>query len=189
MRGLHAKLATESGVTSHAVAAALGHTSFAVTSRHYVGAAVTRRSANRRTLRVLRGAGGAVTRDASEFTAVKNEAAAPEAGAAKSNYISYLLVRGRGLEPRWLLTASTSKENGPTSPKDFARLERQETSRTASERRIPVACDQNPGVAESDDSSDQIAAALATAVQVWRRNPDPRALRRALFELLRLLDG
>ncbi|HVV52607.1 MAG TPA: hypothetical protein VHO06_23275, partial [Polyangia bacterium] len=108
MRGLHAKLATESGVTSHAVAAALGHTSFAVTSRHYVGAAVTRRSANRRTLRVLRGAGGAVTRDASEFTAVKNEAAAPEAGAAKSNYISYLLVRGRGLEPRWLLTASTS---------------------------------------------------------------------------------
>jgi integrase len=69
MRGLHAKLATESGVTSHAVAAALGHTSFAVTARHYVGAAVTRRSANRRTLRVLRGAGGAVTRAASEFTA------------------------------------------------------------------------------------------------------------------------
>jgi hypothetical protein len=97
-------------------------------------------------------------------------------------------VRGRGLEPRWLLTASTSKEGDPASPKDFARLERQKTSRTASERRIPVACDQNPGEGRSKDSPDQIAAALADAAQVWRGNPDPRALRRALFELLRMLD-
>jgi hypothetical protein len=46
---------------------------------------MTRRSANRRTLRVLRGAGEAVTRDASEFTAGKSKAAAPEDEAAKSN--------------------------------------------------------------------------------------------------------
>jgi len=85
MRGLHAKLATESGVTSHVVAAALGHTSFVVTARHYVGAAATRRSAHRRSLEVLRNSEAAVTRDASEFTAAKNEAAAPEDGAAKSN--------------------------------------------------------------------------------------------------------
>ena len=88
MRGLHAKLATESGVTSHAVAAALGHTSFAVTARHYVGADVTRTSVNRRTLRVLRGSGRAVTRTASEFTAPAKEETAPEVGAAKSKQIA-----------------------------------------------------------------------------------------------------
>jgi integrase len=36
LRGLHATLASGFGATSHAVAAALGHTSFALTARHYV---------------------------------------------------------------------------------------------------------------------------------------------------------
>ena len=77
MRGLHAKLATERGVTSHAVAAALGHTSFVVTAQHDVGAAVTRGSDTRRTLRVLGGTGEAVARAASEFTAGKKASGGP----------------------------------------------------------------------------------------------------------------
>jgi integrase len=72
MRGLHATLATEAGVSGHAVAANLGHTTFVVTgsalrrardrSRGSV-AEVARRSANTRT---------AVTRTASRFTATGN---------------------------------------------------------------------------------------------------------------------
>src|SRR5438552_7417822 len=47
-------------------------------------------------------------------------------------------VRGRGLEPRWLLTASTSSGAGPSSVKNSAGLERQEASGSGTERRIPV---------------------------------------------------
>jgi integrase len=36
LRGLHATLATEAGVSSHAVASALGHTSPVVTAAHYL---------------------------------------------------------------------------------------------------------------------------------------------------------
>jgi hypothetical protein len=35
MRGLHATLAVKAGITSHAVASALGHTSFSTTARSY----------------------------------------------------------------------------------------------------------------------------------------------------------
>lgn len=49
LRGLHASLAVESGATSAAVAAALGHGSFAVTARHYAQADAV---ANAKTSRV-----------------------------------------------------------------------------------------------------------------------------------------
>ncbi len=43
LRGLHATLATEAGVSSHAVASALGHTSPVVTQAHYIKEGTTRR--------------------------------------------------------------------------------------------------------------------------------------------------
>ena len=45
----------------------------------------TRRSAHRRSLEVLRNSEAAVTHDTSEFTGARNEAAAPEVGAARSD--------------------------------------------------------------------------------------------------------
>lgn len=50
LRGLHATLATEAGVTSHAVAAALGHLSPAVTHAHYIEGGARRRAHSKRVL-------------------------------------------------------------------------------------------------------------------------------------------
>jgi integrase len=55
LRGLHATLASGFGATSHAVAAALGHTSFAVTARHYVDGDTPERARSRRSRDVLSG--------------------------------------------------------------------------------------------------------------------------------------
>jgi integrase len=55
LRGLHATLASGFGATSHAVAAALGHTSFAVTERHYVDRATLAQARSRRSRAVLSG--------------------------------------------------------------------------------------------------------------------------------------
>ncbi|HEX3679243.1 MAG TPA: hypothetical protein VHU90_05950 [Galbitalea sp.] len=55
LRGLHATLASGFGATSHAVAAALGHTSFAVTARHYVDRDTLERARSRRSRDVLSG--------------------------------------------------------------------------------------------------------------------------------------
>jgi integrase len=56
LRGLHATLASGFGATSHAVAAALGHTSFVVTERHYVDRATLAEARSRRSRDVLSGA-------------------------------------------------------------------------------------------------------------------------------------
>jgi integrase len=48
LRGLHATLATEAGVSAHAVASALGHTSPAVTHAHYIQAGTKHRVSTRR---------------------------------------------------------------------------------------------------------------------------------------------
>ena len=58
MRGLHRTLAAVAGSTSHAVARALGHTSFAFTKRHYVqreALEAAQRSASLAALRVREG--------------------------------------------------------------------------------------------------------------------------------------
>jgi integrase len=57
MRGLHSTLAVDSGVTSHAVAAALGHESFSTTKQSYTKPGAIAHSQQNRVLRVL--AGGA----------------------------------------------------------------------------------------------------------------------------------
>jgi integrase len=48
LRGLHATLATEAGVSAHAVASALGHTTPAVTHAHYIQAGTNQRVSARR---------------------------------------------------------------------------------------------------------------------------------------------
>ena len=55
MRGLHSTLATAAGTTRHAVARALGHTSFAVTKRHYVQREVLETAQRSASLAALRG--------------------------------------------------------------------------------------------------------------------------------------
>jgi integrase len=55
MRGLHSTLAAGFGATGHAVAKALGHTSFAVTKRHYVDREVLENANLRSNLQVLAG--------------------------------------------------------------------------------------------------------------------------------------
>jgi integrase len=53
LRGLHATLAPEAGVSSHAVASALGHTSAAVTHAHYVQPGTTQRMSTKRVTKTL----------------------------------------------------------------------------------------------------------------------------------------
>jgi integrase len=53
MRGLHSDLAAGFGVTGHAVAKALGHTSFSVTKRHYVDRGIVENANLRNSLKVI----------------------------------------------------------------------------------------------------------------------------------------
>ncbi len=55
LRGLWATLAVESGAASHAVAANLGHHSFAVTERHYAQRAAVANAATARVLGMIEG--------------------------------------------------------------------------------------------------------------------------------------
>jgi hypothetical protein len=99
-------------------------------------------------------------------------------------------VRGRGLEPRWLLTASTSSGAGPSNPKDFDGLERQEAPEGGPERRIPVTFDRNSGGEDEGTKAiaDVVAVRLAEAARRWKAERDRRSLRRALLDLLYALD-
>jgi hypothetical protein len=90
-----------------------------------------------------------------------------------------LPVRGGGIEPPWLLTASTS--NGERARDDVISrgYERQETAANGCERRISAACSQN------DPEGDAvITEALREVIDGWERARDRSVLRRALFELL-----
>jgi hypothetical protein len=53
MRGLHATLAVKAGITSHAVASALGHTSFSTTARSYAKPEAVEGAKQRRAMAVL----------------------------------------------------------------------------------------------------------------------------------------
>jgi integrase len=73
MRGLHSTLATGVGVTGHAVAKALGHTSFVVTKRHYVNQDVLEKATLRNTLEMLMAPSPPVTRSENGVTAGPNQ--------------------------------------------------------------------------------------------------------------------
>ena len=55
MRGLHGTLAVDSGITSHAVAAALGHESFKTTAESYAQREAVAGAQQRRALEVMTG--------------------------------------------------------------------------------------------------------------------------------------
>ena len=55
LRGLHSTLATEAGVTAHAIASSLGHTSTIMQQRHYTAPATTERAKQGRAFKVLAG--------------------------------------------------------------------------------------------------------------------------------------
>lgn len=61
LRGLYATLAVESGAVSDAVAASLGHSSFAVTERHYASAAAVHNARTARVENILSDREGAAT--------------------------------------------------------------------------------------------------------------------------------
>ena len=88
-------------------------------------------------------------------------------------------VRGGGIEPPWLLTASTSNHAGASKDAISRTCERQQTSASAQERRISAACSQNP-----PDDDEDIDRLLSTALQTWRRGRDRAELRAYLFGLL-----
>jgi len=95
----------------------------------------------------------------------------------------FQVVRGGGIEPPWLLTASTSSEAERLNTEDSTGVERQDTPESALKRPIPVTCDRNSG------AGDRVAEQLAAVLDQWRRHRDHRQLRRALLGLLQNLDS
>ena len=85
-RGLHATLAVSSGITSHAVAAALGHESFRITARSYARPEAIDSARQDRVLDVL---------ERPATTARGPEADPPPAAPAPAPSIEGGVVRGR----------------------------------------------------------------------------------------------
>jgi integrase len=95
LRGLHATLAVQSGAASHAVAASLGHGSFAVTQRHYAQASSVQNAATARVLSVLDaplGQGEEAARALAERLRARLD------GATRA-HLARLLVEAEGVDP------------------------------------------------------------------------------------------
>jgi hypothetical protein len=92
-------------------------------------------------------------------------------------------VRGGGIEPPWLLTASTSTRQSPPDFNDLAELERQGTSESVPKRHILATCSQN------SEPADLVADRLRDAWRAWAETHEPRELRKVLLAILGLLDG
>lgn len=101
----------------------------------------------------------------------------------------YSSVRGGGqLEPPWLLTASTSNGIEGARPKDFAVLERQQTSESGQKRPILDQLGQN-SVHSLEEAHAAVARALCAALQRWDAGCEARDLRVHLVRLLALLEA
>jgi hypothetical protein len=100
-------------------------------------------------------------------------------------------VRGGGIEPPWLLTASTSTLVDRPNGRVTAASERQQTPASVPERPILVSCDRNDGAQEpgAGDPLDPVSELLEKAVLGWRRRLSPPALRTALLGVLRALSS
>jgi integrase len=98
LRGMHSSLAREAGQTAHAVAAMLGHGSTEVQRRHYLRPGLEREVASAKVRGLLLGPVPTQLVTATTRTVPADESAE---GTEKT-------VRGGGIEPPWLLTASTS---------------------------------------------------------------------------------
>ena len=89
----------------------------------------------------------------------------------------------RGIEPPWLLTASTSTRQSPHDSNNLAELERQGTSESVPKRHILATCSQNA------EPADLVADRLRDAWRAWAETHEPRELRKVLLAILGLLDG
>ena len=97
-------------------------------------------------------------------------------------------LRGGGLEPPWLLTASTSNGIEGARPKDFAALERQQTSESGQKRLILAELGQN-SVHRLEEVRAAVTRALCAAAQRWDSGCEARELRVHLDRLLALLEA
>jgi hypothetical protein len=93
---------------------------------------------------------------------------------------SVFLVELIGIEP----TASRVRWHGDgPAPKDFAGLDRQETSESVPKRPILATCSQNSKAVAL------VSSQLEDARREWNADRDARRLRKALLEIMGLLDG
>ena len=92
------------------------------------------------------------------------------------------VVRGGGLEPPWLLTASTSIQRDGPDFNDLAELQRQETSGSVPERHILA------GHSQNSEAADPVAEGLVDAWRAWAERHEPRELRKVLLAIMGLLD-
>jgi hypothetical protein len=90
-------------------------------------------------------------------------------------------VRGGGIEPPWLLTASTSTRADGARDRKLGTLQRQEPPGSGPERLIPGTV---PGISSGVAEPDRIARELRRAIGVWRMRRDRVALRLAIERLL-----
>jgi integrase len=106
LRGMHSSFAREAGQTAHAVAQALGHTNLTTQRRHYLRPGVEAESDARSVAALLdcmvANTNDPSNRSESDDTEPSNENAGSAANTGDP------AVRGGGIEPPWLLTASTS---------------------------------------------------------------------------------
>jgi hypothetical protein len=90
-------------------------------------------------------------------------------------------VRGGGIEPPWLLTASTSTRVERRRDGKLGTFVRQEAPGSGTKRPIPGTV---PGISQGVAAPDRIARELRRAMGVWRMRRDPVALRVAIERLL-----
>lgn len=95
-------------------------------------------------------------------------------------------VRGGGLEPPWLLTASTSTRAERAKDRELGRFVRQEAPAGDPERPIPCTA---PGIGGGVLEPDRVARELRRAMGVWRVSWDPLALQRHRTALGDARDG
>jgi hypothetical protein len=90
-------------------------------------------------------------------------------------------VRGGGIEPPWLLTASTSTRAGRRRDGKLGTFARQEAPAGGQERPILGTV---PGLGPGAAEPDRIPRELRRVMGVWRKRRDPVALRLAIERLL-----
>jgi integrase len=106
LRGMHASFARRNGATAADVVAMLGHRSYSTTSRHYIAPGVDEARNDQAVQDLVLGAvpgleGGRNRNDPADTNTEPQKDESPGNSGASA-------VRGGGIEPPWLLTASTS---------------------------------------------------------------------------------
>jgi hypothetical protein len=187
MRGLHSTIAVERGATGKLVASAIGPASF-----ERITAALPRAGDGRAR------AGAACSQSTSADTKLgsapkshfprgrKRLGVEQDQQAELKRDRVVTVVRGGGLEPPWLLTASTSRDGRGPDGKVSVELERLETSGNVTEGPILGTCAQNPGAASEWKA--RVRALLAQAIETWSAGAAPRDLRRQLLHTIDTLD-